>query len=267
MRQKKTKQMLDYWMSLYQEAGSGLAQGAKPVWPERSAVQPAECRSLLSNMFILELSGGAARYRLAGTNLCGIYGRELKNEDFCEAYTGKDQKSADTWAKQLGQDGTAVLICSLAEADSGDLVNLETLLLPLSHHGDPSKRVLGLTVSCEEPTWLGAYPIIGQHIRSARILRPWNDRTKMKGPSLTTPITARETRASDDQNVLDGYFKPTAAEPVQSDIQPSVDQSSFGESFSFMNRAPFVSHDEANGAFESARKFGHLHVIDGGRQD
>lgn len=251
--------MLNYWMSLYEEAGNSSAAGDKHIWPERSDVQPAECRPLLSDMFILELSRGAANYRLAGTNLCSLYGRELKNEGFGEAFEGADQRSADSWAKQLGEDGMVVLICSLAEASSGDLVNLETLLLPIAHHGHNSKRVLGLTVSCENPSWLGAYPIVSQHIRSSRILHPWRD-TK----------TATEA-APADQNILDGYFKPASNRTSVLNpppVSPALHQhEDFKEAFSFTRRDPFLNENEINGGFAPMRKVGHLQVIEGGRED
>ncbi|MEE9375527.1 MAG: PAS domain-containing protein, partial [Rhizobiaceae bacterium] len=85
MRQKKTKQMLDYWMDLYQECGNSPENHHRHIWPDRSDVLPAQCRSLLGEMFILDTSNGEAKYRLAGTKLCGLYGRELKLERFSHA--------------------------------------------------------------------------------------------------------------------------------------------------------------------------------------
>ena len=175
MRQKNTKRMLQYWLNLYWQAGNEPGKASERNWPARNDIQPSECRSILGNMFILQRSGPNVNYRLAGTHLCNIYGRELKRESFAEAFVGDDQQSAESWVYRMGVDDYIVLICSMGETAYGETVNIETLMLPLLHEGQPGERILGITTPCEEPEWLGTTPIIGQTIRSVRILRPWED--------------------------------------------------------------------------------------------
>ena len=126
-------------------------------------------------MFILKRNGPDVNYRLAGTQLCSMYGHELKQETFSEAFVGEDQRSAESWVYRLGLDDYILLICSLGETAYGDKVNIETLLMPLVHNDQPGTRILGITTPCETSTWLGATPVIAQSIRSVRILRPWED--------------------------------------------------------------------------------------------
>ena len=46
--------------------------------PRRTEVEPADIKTLLADTFILEKdTRGEAVFRLAGTRLCAIYGREL----------------------------------------------------------------------------------------------------------------------------------------------------------------------------------------------
>ena len=158
MRQKKTKQMLDYWMDLYSQAGNNAINAHHHIWPERSDIQPAECRSLLGDMFILETIGGDATYRLAGTKLCALHGRELKRESFCKAFDASDQRSAENWAARLAFDDYIALICSTGTTETGRRINLETLLMPLTHNGQTDKRILGITVPCETPSMAGNKP-------------------------------------------------------------------------------------------------------------
>ena len=175
MRQKKTKQMLDYWMDLYLEVGNNPENHHRQIWPDRSDIQPSQCPSLLGDMFILETSNGRVDYRLAGTKLCAMYGRELKRESFGEVFIKQDQQSAENWAIRLAQDDYLALICSLGTTKEGRRLNMETLLLPLSHNGRVGHRVLGITVPCENPAWLGTNPIVDQTIRSVRVLHPWEN--------------------------------------------------------------------------------------------
>ena len=103
-------------------------------------------------MFILKRNGPDVNYRLAGTQLCSMYGRELKQETFSEAFVGEDQRSAESWVYRLGLDDYILLICSLGETAYGDKVNIETLLMPLVHNDQPGTRILGITTPCETST-------------------------------------------------------------------------------------------------------------------
>lgn len=246
MRQMNTKKMLDYWLDLFWQAGnSGEAHGPI-IWPERSDIQPSECRTLLSNTFILEQDGPNVEYRLAGTGLCGMYGRELKQETFAEAFVGEDQRSADSWAYRIGLDDYIVLICSVGQTASGRTINLETLLLPLNHHGKAGDRVLGITTPCENPVWLGIEPIVEQSIRSVRILRPWED-----------PLYQdRSEPHSTDAPPAAAAHHPRTGQPMatrRSDLN-----------------APSIFADNGTPGAEIAslhapRRVGHLTIIDGGR--
>ena len=237
MRQKNTKQMLNYWLNLYWQAGNSAGQNSQPIWPSRDDVQPSECRSLLGNMFILERNGPNVDYRLAGTNLCHMYGRELKQETFAEAFVGDDQRSAESWVHRLGLDDYIVLICTLGETEYNDVVNIETLLLPLTHNDQPGNRILGITTPCETPSWLGATPIIGQSIRSVRILRPWEDAGSHFQPlQFDAPKDVFGTRRSNDHS-------------------PNI----------FMDLKKSVAEEAAAHEFSGIKQVKHLRVIEGGR--
>lgn len=173
MRQKNTKQMLNYWMELYWQSGNLPGTAPKLNWPSRNDIQPSDCRSILGNMFILERVNGLLSYRLAGTQLCGLYGRELKREVFSDVFVVDDRMSAENWVQRLGLDDYILLMSSHGETASGDFIPIETLLLPLVHEGAPGERLLGITTPCDAPHWLGVTPVAHQHIRSIRVLRPW----------------------------------------------------------------------------------------------
>ncbi len=237
MRQKNTKQMLDYWLNLYWEAGNQPGEVSTQNWPSRNDIQPTDCRSILGNMFILERSGPNVSYRLAGTHLCSMYGRELKQENFAEAFVGEDQQSAESWVHRLGVDDYIVLICSLGETAYGDTVNIETLILPLLHEGQAGERVLGITTPCEKPAWLGSAPVIGQSVRSVRILRPWED----SAPK----------------------FQPLDIKPM--DNQLGSRRSNINAPSIFSHQKNSITGNAISFDYSTARQVKHLRIIDGGR--
>ena len=61
--------------------------------PKRTEIEPADIKTLLADTFILEKdTRGEAVFRLAGTRLCAIYGRELKGFAFASLWQEKDQR-------------------------------------------------------------------------------------------------------------------------------------------------------------------------------
>ncbi len=252
MRQKKTKAMLKYWMELYENAGNEADKGKTFNWPERSDVQPSACRSLLGEMFILDTSVSKAAYRLAGTKLCALYGRELKNEEYCDIFSGKDRTSAENWITSLGRDGYAVLICSTGETFTERTVNLETLLLPLSHHGEPNSRILGITVATEMPQWLGSIPIARQTIRSVRVIRPWEEQRGIASAFRSNwPFDVPATIARD------------RGDPPARQKPRKIDARDFGLLTSPRRAEPH--HGDHSEIPPTGRQVAHLTVFDGGR--
>ncbi|MEE9313764.1 MAG: PAS domain-containing protein [Rhizobiaceae bacterium] len=239
MRHKKTKQMLDYWMDLYNEIGNTPDNHHKHIWPDRSDVQPAQCRSLLGDMFILDSTSSSVSYRLAGTKLCSLYGRELKQERFADAFVSEDQQAAENWASQLARDDYLALICSKATTEDGHQLNLETLLMPLSHNGGVGARILGITIPCESPPWLGSKHIVSQAIRSVRVLHPWD----------------KEVRPGQEVDVISKVS-----------TFPSFNLGSEAPSILTSND-PFLSSNEIMGGYTPSRRVGHLTVIDGGKSE
>lgn len=246
MRHPKTKAMLAYWKNRFTLANAGRSPTAKPLWPDRCDIQPADCRALLSSMFILQLQNGAAHYRLAGTELCCLYGRELKGEDFASPYTGEDEIAVQNWVNHLDGDQIAVLVCSEAQNRWGETVSLETLVLPLAHAGVQNERAIGITLAHRPPEWLGAQALVEQTIKSVRVMKPWEE----NGDGMTTPVPDTQT----DADVIPLPGTPERIFPVPTQPHGLI----HGED-------PHLTLDEITGSFEPPRMVGHLQIIDGGR--
>ena len=69
MKQDASVALFHYWDRL---------RSGRPA-PQRAEIEPSDIKTLLADTFILERdTRGEAIFRLAGTRLCAMYGRELK---------------------------------------------------------------------------------------------------------------------------------------------------------------------------------------------
>ena len=69
MKHQATRDLYAYWQQLRRGRTA----------PDRSEIEPADIRHLLGHTFILEVvSRREFRFRLAGTRVCALFGREMK---------------------------------------------------------------------------------------------------------------------------------------------------------------------------------------------
>jgi hypothetical protein len=171
--------------------------------PERADIEPGEIRDLLADMFILELSGPSAEFRLAGTRLCALFGRELTRSSFATLW-GDRGLDASGLVDAVVQDATGVIAGLLGTSSSGEELPLELLLLPLRHRGRASIRLLGALSASTLPLWAGIEPIVGLRTTSARVLRT-NERARALGRADQHRIALAKRR---QWVVLDGGLAP-----------------------------------------------------------
>jgi len=73
VKHKSTRLIFEYWNRL---------RGNRPA-PSRSEIDPAAIRHALSDTFMLGADFiDGIRFRLAGTRMCALFGREIKGEPF-----------------------------------------------------------------------------------------------------------------------------------------------------------------------------------------
>ena len=140
--------------------------------PKRTEIEPADIKTLLADTFILEGdSRSEAVFRLAGTRLCAVYGRELKGFSFPMLWKEKDQRLVARLAHGVFFQKSVVVIAYEGVSSSGRTVPFELLLLPLDG-GAENPRSLGIVTPGEKPFWLGADPIVEARIESVRVVDP-----------------------------------------------------------------------------------------------
>jgi len=149
MKHPSNRELHDYWN---ERRGSRLA-------PERADIEPSAIRQVLGDTFVLATDAmGHYPFRLAGTRLCALFGRELKSESFVKLWERSGQTAMRELLAVVMEEKTGVVasVTGSTADDSILSVNLELLLLPLSHDNRSEARVLGALAPMAAPYWLGA---------------------------------------------------------------------------------------------------------------
>lgn len=161
MKNSATKALHAYWDRL---------RGARSA-PDRTDLDPGAIRDLLGDVFLLEL-GCMDRHvvRLAGTRICTLLGRELKDRPFAETFAAEEWH--DLFALLDGVARTAVPVVAgvVGETADGRTLDLELLVLPLRHRGRTHTRLLGSLTSAQWPYWAGSHAIMRLRLVSTRYL-------------------------------------------------------------------------------------------------
>ncbi|MCR4266470.1 PAS domain-containing protein [Nitratireductor sp. ZSWI3] len=195
MKQDGSVALFQYWNRL---------RGNRPA-PKRTEVEPADIKTLLADTFILEKDArGEAVFRLAGTRLCAIFGKELKGLSFASLWAGRDQTVAGKLARSAFDAKSVVTFCFEGHTAKDDAVSFELLLLPLDG-GIESPRALGSLIPCERPFWLGAEAVVECRMTSLRIIDPDRDPVFVADrPSVTVPPLAPNGRSITDSLIEPG---------------------------------------------------------------
>ncbi len=181
MKHAATRMLFSYWDSLRGERAA----------PERGEVEPGEIRHILADTFILEVDDTDTRFRLAGTRICSLFGRELKNVAFSSLW---DPTTPEDAARQIDivTDETAGVVSGMTGLTSrGDTLEMELLLLPLRHRGRTRARVVGTLSPALIPHWIGFDKL--EHIRlgSMRVIWPVGRTETQQFASDDDPVERR----------------------------------------------------------------------------
>lgn len=134
MRNQASRRIFDYWTDLRRNRAA----------PLRTEIDPAALRHLLPHLFIATVgSEGLSTFRLAGTRICDLFGRELRGAAFAEAWLEDDrQRAIEIVYNVIHYEQPALL--DVFASDSDTRHDYEMLLLPVRSFAEVrSDRVLG----------------------------------------------------------------------------------------------------------------------------
>lgn len=161
MKHKSTRLIFEYW---------NRQRGDRPA-PSRSEIDPAAIRHALGDTFMLAADFiDGIRFRLAGTRVCALFGREIKGEPFNAFWSEKSRAQiADIGSAALNEAVGAVAGVTGRTAE-GEETELELLLLPIAHDGRTRVRALGALSPLIPPYWLGEAPVVELELQTLRHL-------------------------------------------------------------------------------------------------
>ncbi len=134
MRQQATKALYQNWRD--------ICRGS--IIPDRNDLDPSQIGHLLRDVFILGIDpAGIWRYRVAGTRLTTLAGRELRDEPFERWWRAEDRLDANRLLSTVASDGLPVITGVKAIGQDQLHYDIEGLLLPLRHGGKSGLRMMG----------------------------------------------------------------------------------------------------------------------------
>ena len=165
MKNAATCALFTYWDQI---RGDRLA-------PERSEIEPGAIRTALADTFMLDVEAdGSHPFRLAGTRVCALFGRELKDTPFSLLWRSPDNAvgtEGATLVSTVCDEARPVVAGVIGITEDGEELELELLLLPLRHRGRTHARVLGCLSAATLPLWFGLTPLQTVRLVSLRIVR------------------------------------------------------------------------------------------------
>lgn len=166
MRHKNSFELFDYWTSKLDGRSA----------PSRTDIEPADIRTLLPHVFICDLTAdGQLNFRLAGTALCALHGRELKGISFASLWLSDGVRNAGRTGASVATGSTPAVLSLDCLSQGGRVVQAEMLLLPITGPSGQHDRLIGLVSIFDQPYWTGHDPIVGFSSTGIRFLDQTRD--------------------------------------------------------------------------------------------
>src|ERR1700761_855404 len=134
--------------------------------PDQADIDPRAIKRMLSYTFILDCDNpGRPIYRLAGTALCERFGFELKGTSFLAHWESQSGLALSSLLRQALKARQPVCLSSIAATADNGMVELETILTPVSFNGGEPTRFFGMVQMLSDPT-----PLLGRSIAYERLV-------------------------------------------------------------------------------------------------
>ena len=144
MKHPSIRELFDYW----NERRDGRAM------PERADIEPAAIRRVLADTFILSFEPAAGHpFRIAGTRVRALFGRELKGESFLRLFSHRARSDMGGLLAIVAQEAVGIVGSASESSSAGCDRHLELLLVPLGHEGQGTARLLGALAPSNSLQW------------------------------------------------------------------------------------------------------------------
>ncbi|MBB4478261.1 hypothetical protein GGE46_000802 [Rhizobium etli] len=150
MRVQTTIEVFDYWNRI---------RGAADA-PLKSQVEPSAVPHLLQSLFILEArEDGDIVFRLAGTRICDLFGRDLRGERFSSLWAHGQHADIERTAVGVMDHAMPALFNATGYSTVGHQASFEIIMMPLRSSHGACDRVLGAIAPVAAASWLEIVPL------------------------------------------------------------------------------------------------------------
>ena len=135
MKHPSSREFFAYWD---QKRGGARA-------PDRSEIEPGAVRELLGDIFVLSYDGAAGYpFRVAGTRVCALLGRDLKDRSFSALFEPEGRHEIEDIIAVVSEEMLAAVAGITATSQDGAPAHLELLLLPFNARAHTPLSLTGL---------------------------------------------------------------------------------------------------------------------------
>lgn len=141
MKHPSSREFFAYWDA---KRGDGRA-------PDRSEIEPGAVRELLGDIFVLSCDHEAGfPFRVAGTRVCALLGRDLKDASFTSLFTPECRREIEDIVGYVAEEMLPAIAGVTAMAEDGTVAHLELLLLPFNHRAHAPISLTGVLAPFED---------------------------------------------------------------------------------------------------------------------
>lgn len=153
--------------------------------PERADISPGVLRGALGDTFILSFdAAGGHPFRLAGTRVCALFGRELRSQPFTRLWAEPERLRIASLLATIADEAVGVTAGVKGRTSAGEALDLELLLLPLRLNGHTHQRLIGSLAAAATPYWVGIRPLTALTLAEHRFI---DQATRSPAPPLRVP--------------------------------------------------------------------------------
>ena len=162
MKHKNSHLLVGYW--------SRLRKGRDV--PDQTDIDPRAIKRFLSYAFILDCANPARPlYRLAGTALCERFGFELKGTSFLGHWESQSGLVLSPLLCRALNTRQPICLSSIAATADNGMVELETILTPVSFNGGEPVRFFGMVQMLSDPAPLQGRSIAYQRLVGSQLIQ------------------------------------------------------------------------------------------------
>jgi hypothetical protein len=140
MKHLSSREFFAYW---------DRARGDEPA-PDRSDIEPGAVRALLGDIFVLSYAAETGHpFRVAGTRVCALLGRDLKDQSFSALFAPACRADIADIIAAVAEETIPAIAGLMATSCAGERRHFELLLLPFHTRAHAPISLTGLLAPFE----------------------------------------------------------------------------------------------------------------------